>query len=87
MYNEDSPKGGQYMKRLYDLLNNDGLINKIPAYLRERVLSIEAEDGLIDDCRYMVYMNDGWLVMTDYTSVPVKSIKEAIQFIKDAVKQ
>lgn len=59
-------------------------LNFIPEKYRERVSSIEREDGLIDDCKYMLYLNDGWEFWEEgMQSIPVKSKKEALYFIKN----
>ena len=56
----------------------------IPKKYRERVASIEREDGLIDDCKYMLYFDEDWCWSEDYWALPVKSKKEALEFIKEA---
>ena len=56
----------------------------IPQKYRERVASIEAEDGLIDDCKYMLYFDKDWCWSEDYWAIPVKNKKEALHFIRDA---
>ena len=55
-----------------------------PEKYRERVASLKTEDGLIDDCKYMLYFNDNWCWGEDYWALPVKSKKEALEFIKQA---
>lgn len=59
------------------------LLKRLPKKYHERVAVFEAEDGLIDDCKYMLYFNDGWVWHGDYTSLPCKSISEAVEFTKD----
>ena len=61
-------------------------LNFIPKKYLERVSSLEKEDGLIDDCKYMLYMNKGWNITGEVGMwcSPVKSKKEALEFIKDA---
>lgn len=59
-------------------------MNWIPKKYRERVASLEAEPGLIDDCKYMLYFNSDWCWSEDYWALPVKSKKEALEFIKEA---
>ena len=56
----------------------------IPEKYRERVASLEKEDGLIDDCKYMLYFDEDWCWSEDYWALPVKSKKEALEFIKEA---
>ena len=62
-------------------------IGWIPKKYRERVGSLEREDGLIDDCKYMLYFNQDWAWGEDYWALPVKSKKEALEFIKEARKR
>ena len=45
---------------------------------------IEREDGLIDDCKYMLYFADGWSIYGGNTCMPCKSIKEAMEYVKEA---
>ena len=56
---------------------------KLPKYLEERFGALEREDGLIDDCPYMLYFAWGWCWDEDYWCLPVKSKKEAIRFLKE----
>ena len=56
----------------------------LPKKYRERVHSLEKEDGLIDDCKYMLYFDNDWCWSEDYWALPVKSKKEALEFIRDA---
>lgn len=46
--------------------------------------SLEREDGLIDDCKYMLYFANGYAYMGEYPCVPVLSKKEALEFLKCA---
>ena len=59
-------------------------LNWIPKKYQERVEKLEREDGLIDDCKYMLYFNSNWCWSEDYWTLPVKSKKEALRFIKEA---
>lgn len=56
----------------------------VPEKYRERVASLEAEDGLIDDCKYMLYFNQDWCWSEDYWALPVRSKREALRFIEEA---
>ena len=58
-------------------------------YTRSEVLEfIEEEDDLIDDCKYMLYYSDDYTDGECYGgSYPVKSITEAIDFIKNSLYQ
>lgn len=55
-----------------------------PKKYRERVASLETEPGLIDDCKYMLYFKYDWCWDEDYWAIPVKSKKEALEYIKEA---
>lgn len=61
------------------------LLNRLPKKYHERVEKIESESGLIDDCKFMLYFDNGY-TYNSYTSIPVRSITEAINFIKDTTK-
>ena len=61
------------------------LLKRLPKRYHGFIKDIEAENGLIDNCQYMLYFNDG-VSLYGYESVggyPVKSITEAIHIIKD----
>lgn len=65
---------------------------KLPKYLEERFSKLEAEGGLIDDCKYILYFNDGWgfyegAGVEPGTTVPVRSQREAIYYLKNAVRK
>ena len=55
-----------------------------PKKYLERVASLEREDGLIDDCKYMLYSKQDWCWDDDYWCFPVKSKKEALELVKHA---
>lgn len=59
-------------------------LNWIPKKYQGRVKTLEKEDGLIGDCKYMLYFSDSYCWDEDYCSIPVRSKKEALQFIKEA---
>lgn len=59
-------------------------LNWVPKKYQERIGKLEKEDGLIDNCKYMLYFNDNWCWDEDYWAIPVKSKKEALHFIKEA---
>ena len=60
------------------------LLKILPKMYHERVEKLEAEDGLIDDCKYMLSFKNGWKYHGEFESVPVRSITEAIEYIKDS---
>lgn len=62
------------------------LLKRLPKKYWNRVETIEEENDLVDDCKYMLYYTD------EFTngdcagsSYPVKSITEAIDFIKNSL--
>lgn len=60
------------------------LLGRLPQKYWERFLTIEKEKGLIDNCKYMLYLQDGWALFEDCGTIPVKNISEAIKVIKDS---
>jgi len=48
--------------------------------------SIEVENGLIDDCKYMVYLKDGFEHECFGNSFPIKNQKEFNEFMKEIVE-
>ena len=62
------------------------LLKRLPKKYHERVSDFEQEDDLVDNCKYMLqYSNnytDGECAGGCY---PVKSISEAIEFIKHSI--
>lgn len=58
----------------------------IPKKYRERVSSIEVGLDLIDNCKYLLYFADNWS-WYDISCVPVKSKKEALEFVKEAERK
>lgn len=64
------------------------LFKRLPRKYHERVAFIEAEDDLIDDCKYMLYYSANYTDGECYGgSYPVKSITEAIDYIKNSLYQ
>ena len=59
------------------------LLNRLPQKYWDRIGDFYEEDGLIDDCKYILVFDDkhSW---NGYDSVPVRSITEAISFLKEA---
>lgn len=60
---------------------------KMPKKLQKYFGSLEREDGLIDDCKYMLYFAPGYAFNGEYPCMPVKSKKEAIEFLEDALPE
>lgn len=61
-------------------------LNWIPKKYQERVYSIEREDGLIDNCKYIVYFMNNYC-FEGYSNVPVKNKKEVLYFIKMLIRR
>lgn len=55
---------------------------KVPKKYEKVFDRLESEDGLIDDCKYMLYFKEGYAYMGEYWAFPVKSKKEALKFIR-----
>lgn len=55
----------------------------IPKKYQHRILSVDREDGLIDDCRYLLTFADGY-TWNGERSVPCRSKQEVLQCIREA---
>lgn len=60
------------------------LLKRLPKKYWDRIGDFYQEDGLIDDCKFMLEFADPYVWGADYHSLPVRSITEAISFIKEA---
>lgn len=56
---------------------------KVPKKYEKVFDRLESEGGLIDDCKYMLYFKRPYAWNGEYWAVPVKSKKEALEFIRD----
>lgn len=56
---------------------------KIPKKYQKFFGKLEEEGGLIDDCKYMLYFAEGYAYLGEYPVLPVKSKKEALEFLKE----
>ena len=56
------------------------LLRYLPKKYHKCVDSFELETDLIDDCKYMLYLNEEY---ASETSLPCLSIKEAVRFIRE----
>jgi len=63
------------------------LLTRLPQKYYNRVKNLEAESGLIDNCKYIVTFADGWYWGYDYKTLPCKTLKEAMRFIKETEKR
>ena len=60
---------------------------KVPKKYQEYFDRLEAEAGLIDDCKYMLYLKSGYALWGEFSCFPVKSKKEALEFLKQVEKE
>lgn len=60
------------------------LFQRLPKKYHDRVEKLEEDTGLVDDCKYILYFKNGWKYHGECDSVPVRSITEAIEFIKES---
>lgn len=58
------------------------LWNRLPKKYRDRLRDFYEADGLIDDCKYILEIADHYS-WNGYPSVPVRSLTEAIQFMRE----
>lgn len=64
------------------------LLSRLPKKYHDRVDSLEIEDGLVDDCKYMLSWTEEYTDGECYGGFyPVKSITEAINFIKNSLSK
>jgi len=67
-------------------MNKEKLLQKLPKKYRNRVQDFTAEDGLIDDCKYILTFADGY-TWNGYESLPCKSISEAVTFVRETERE
>lgn len=58
------------------------LFKYLPKKYHNRFGLIELEDGLIDNCKYMLYTSDEYIFEDGGNSYPCKSIIEAVHYLK-----
>ena len=62
-------------------------MRKLESYLNKKqqsmIHSIDAESGLVDDCKYMVYLKEGYTLAGCETSFPITGIRELKEFMQD----
>lgn len=78
-------------KDMFELLTPKGklwskLLNRLPMKYWDRIGDFAEETDLIDGCKYILTLDDNYSSL-DYESIPVKSVTEAIEFIKLATKR
>lgn len=59
------------------------LLKRLPKVHHAKVELLEREEGLIDDCRYMLCLASGYHFNGETGCFPVMNMKEAIAFVKD----
>lgn len=60
---------------------------KVPKKYEKYFGSLEREPDLIDECQYMLYFADGYAWVGEYPCVPVRSKKEALQYLREADRE
>lgn len=66
----------------------DKLLKRLPKEYREAVRDLEAEDGLVDDCKYMLSWTDEWTDCGEDgrgSCYPVRSIAEAADYVMNSL--
>lgn len=58
-------------------------LKRLPKKYHARVDVLEADEGLIDNCRYMLYLKEDWQFCDGGQSYPVRSIDEAVYFVRE----
>lgn len=58
---------------------------KLSKVLIERVKSITYENDLVDDCKYLLELNDGWKYADGWKTIPCKNKREIVKFLKECV--
>ena len=64
------------------------LLRTLPKKYHDRVRNLEAEEDLIDDCKYMLTWTDRYTDMGEEgrgSCFPVKSVAEAAKYVKEAL--
>lgn len=62
---------------------NEKVLERLPKKYHKHFGSLSPEPDLIDDCPYMLYFAEGYAWLGEYPSLPVKSISEAIIYLKE----
>lgn len=63
------------------------LLKRLSKKYHGAIKNLEREYGLIDDCKFMLYLNEGYCIAgyDGARTYPVKSITECIEIVKDLV--
>ena len=61
------------------------LLKRLPKKYHERVIDFTLEDGLIDNCKYILTFADGY-TWNGYETLPCKSITETVAFVRESRK-
>lgn len=65
-------------------IETSSLLARLSKKYHDRVDKLEFEDGLVDNCRFMLYWTKEYTDGECYGgSYPVKSITEAVYFVKN----
>lgn len=65
-------------------IETKSLLARLPKKYHDRVKKLEYESDLCNDCKFMLYWTDEYTDGECYgSSYPVKSINEAVYFVKN----
>lgn len=62
------------------------LLKRLPKEYHDRVIKIEEEPELSDDCKYVVYIDESYELYGDAGCFPARNIAEAARLVKDTNK-
>ena len=68
------------------MYSKEGLLKRLPKKYHERVRDLEEEIGLVDDCKFIITLNELYCFEDGGITFPCRNYKEAIYIIKTAVK-
>lgn len=72
-----------FEERLQQTKETKKLLKVLPKKYHDRVVGMEPDVDLIDDCKYMVYFTEEYTNENTYGSCcPVRNISEAVSIIK-----
>ena len=68
------------------MYSKEGLFKRLPKKYHERVKDLEKEIGLVDDCKFIITLQEPYYFEDGGLTFPCKNYKEAIYIIKTSVK-
>ena len=64
------------------MYSKEGLLKRLPKKYHERISDLYEEGGLIDDCKFIIVLNEFYQFEDGGHTYPCKNYKEAINIIK-----